>query len=228
LTVDKSFGEKGNLSASYVYAINKGTAEGYVQSDLGQGDAGITADFDFGSFTDGAYGILPNSRKHAFKLYGSYLIAENLHIGANLAITSGRRTSCMGFVPRSVPDYVGADGSTAGGSGGYESASSYYCLNAEGKSVLGHRGNGPEMPWTKSLDMNITYDLKLAGGRVLTLQASIFNVFNSQTMTMVNQVRDYSRSDSKKTTGNRLNMNYGSPTEFMSPRSVSFAARIEF
>ncbi len=38
---------------------------------LNQTDAGITQDFDFGSMTDGAYGYLPNDRRHQFKLYGS-------------------------------------------------------------------------------------------------------------------------------------------------------------
>ena len=65
-----------------------------------------------------------------------------------------------------MPDYNGPDGTTNGGSGAYNSASSYYRLNDQGTTVLGHRGNGPTIPWTKSLDLNLSYILKLEGGRV--------------------------------------------------------------
>ncbi len=228
LSMERPFDGKWGLSGSYVYSVNKGTAEGYVQSDLGQEDAGITQDFDFGSFTDGAYGTLPNNRTHALKLYGNYALNDNFRMGANLTVASGRHTSCIGFVPPTVPDYNGPDGTTNGGSGAYNSASSYYCLNDQGTTVLGHRGNGPTMPWTKSLDLNLSYILKLEGGRTLTLQADIFNVFNSRTVTMVNQVRDYSRADSKLPTGNKLNPNYGYPAAFQGARSGRISARYEF
>lgn len=227
-TAERPFDGKWGVKGSYVYSINKGTAEGYVQSDLGQEDAGITQDFDFGSFTDGAYGTLPNNRVHQLKVYGNYAINDNLRIGANLTAASGRHTSCIGFVPTTVPDYNGPDGSTNGGSGAYTSASSYYCLNAQGTSVLGHRGNGPVMPWTKQLDLNATYVMKLENGRLVTFQVNVFNVFNTQTKTMVNQIRDYSRADSKLPTGNKLNPNYGYPAAFMGARYMSFNARYDF
>nr|WP_315485942.1 TonB-dependent receptor plug domain-containing protein [uncultured Undibacterium sp.] len=228
LSMERPFDGKWGLSGSYVYAVGKGTAEGYVQSDLGQEDAGITQDFDFGSFTDGAYGTLPNNRTHALKMYGNYAINDNFRLGANFTLASGRSTSCIGFVPTTVPDYNGPDGTTNGGSGSYNSASSYYCLDANGKSVLGYRGNGPTMPWTKSLDLNAAYIMKLESGRTLTIQANIFNVFNTQTVTMVNQIRDYSRAESKLPTGNKLNPNYGAPSSYMGARTASISARYEF
>ncbi len=227
-TVERPFDGKWSLKGSYVYSINKGTAEGYVQSDLGQEDAGITQDFDFGSFTDGSYGTLPNSRAHQIKLYGNYALNDNFRVGANLTVASGRHTSCIGFVPTTVPDYLGPSGTTNGGSGAYTSASSYYCLNAQGTSVLGSRGNGPTMPWTKKLDLNATYVTKLDNGHILTFQANVFNVFNTQTVTMVNQIRDYSRADSKLPTGNRLNPNYGQPAAFMGSRYMEFNVRYDF
>lgn len=230
LSMERPFDGKWGLSGSYVYSVNKGTAEGYVQSDLGQEDAGITQDFDFGSFTDGSYGTLPNNRTHALKLYGNYALNDKFRVGANLTVASGRSTSCIGYVPPTVPDFNGPDGGTNGGSGSYNSASSYYCMNEQGISVLGSRGNGPTMPWTKSLDLNLTYIMKLEGGRTLTLAADVFNVFNSQTKTMVNQIRDYSRADSLDPTGkaNVLNPNYGYPAAFQGARSGRISARYEF
>ena len=70
-TLDRPFDGTWGGGASYVWSKSRGTAEGYVQSNLNQTDAGITQDFDFGSMTDGAYGYLPNDRRHQFKLYGS-------------------------------------------------------------------------------------------------------------------------------------------------------------
>jgi hypothetical protein len=228
LTLDRPFDGKWGMSANYVLSVGKGTAEGYVQSDLGQEDAGITQDFDFGSFTDGAYGTLPNNRTHALKVYGNYAINDSFRLGANLTIASGRTTSCIGYVPTTVPDYYGPGGGTNGGSAAYNSASSYYCLNSEGKSVLGYRGNGPTMPWTKALDVNASYIMKMENGRTLTFQMNIFNLFNTQTTTMISQYRDYSRATTLQATGNKLNPNYGIPVSFQGARSANFSARYEF
>ncbi len=226
-SVERPFDGKWGLSGNYVYSIGKGTAEGYVQSDLGQESAGTSQDFDFGALTDGAYGTLPNNRVHNFKLYGTYAITENFHLGGNLAIASGRHTSCLGFLPVTSSDYPNAPGATQGGAAVWV-ASSYYCLNDQGTTVLGHRGNGPTMPWTKSLDLSATYFWKLEGGRVITFKASLFNVFNTRTVTMVNQIRDYSRTTSLAATGNKLSPNYGIPSSYMPGRSALFSARVDF
>lgn len=76
LSLERPFDGKWGLQGSYTYSKSKGTAEGYVQSNLDQDDAGVTQDFDFGSFSDGANGYLPNDRTHVFKLFGSYLLSE--------------------------------------------------------------------------------------------------------------------------------------------------------
>lgn len=228
LSADRPFDGKWGLSGSYVFSKSVGTAEGYVQSDQSQASAGISQDFDFGSLTHGSYGTLPNSRTHQIKLFGRYAINDNLSLGANLGLASGRSTSCIGYAPTSVSDYFGPDGTTNGGVGGRDNASSYYCLDTGGTSVLGKRGNGPTMPWTKSLDLNLTYTRILDGGRSFTLQANFFNVFNTQTVTLVNQFRDYSRYTSLDSTGNKLNPNYGSPISFSRPRSLTVTAKYEF
>jgi hypothetical protein len=228
LSLDRPFDGKWGMSGSYVYSVSKGTAEGYVQSDLGQEDAGITQDFDFGSFTDGSYGRLPNDRTHSLKIFGNYAVNDNFLVGANLNIASGRKTSCIGFVPTTVADYYGPYGGTNGGSGAYTSASSYYCLDANGKSVLGSRGNGPQMPWTTQLSLNASYKMKLENANTLTFQADLFNVFDTRTVTMVNQVRDYSRNTTLLATGNQLNPNYGQPVSYTAGRSMRVSARYEF
>ena len=236
-TLDRPFDGKWGLSGSYTWAMGKGTSEGYVDSNSFASNAGNTAGFDLGSFTDGAYGILPNLRRHAFKLYGNYAINENFSVGFNSSITSGRALSCLGGIPESSWDYLGASGTTNGGRGGYQIASSYYCLNGkfdtqiiDGKSVqvaqssIVPRGSLGTTPWTKTLDVSATYKRPFAAG-TFTLQLSIFNVLNMQTMTNVRQQGDYDWDTQLE--GKRA-PNFMSPSNFLLPRSVRLTGRYEF
>ena len=70
-------------------------------------------------------------------------------------------------------------------------------------------------------DASLAYMPNVAKGK-LTLQMNILNVFDTDTVTEFNEVTDYSRGT------NQRNPNYGLPTSFQTPRSVSFTARYEF
>jgi hypothetical protein len=215
-TLDRPFDGKWGLSGSYVLARTTGTAEGYVNSVINQEDAGITQDFDFGSLTDGSNGRLSNDRRHTIKVFGNYALTDTLRAGFNGSVTSGRPTSCIGFVPSYRPDYSDAQN--------YTTASSYYCLNSEGKSVLRQRGTAGETPWLATVDFQLAYMPKMSHGK-LTVAMDIFNIFNSQRPVETIEVNDYSRET--VATGKR-NPNYGLPSGFQAPRSVRFTARYEF
>lgn len=219
LTLERPLADGWSLLGSYTWSRNHGTAEGYVQSDLKQTDAGLTQDFDFASFTHGAEGLLPNDRRHVFKLAGSLALSPQFNLGANLTIASGRPTSCIGFVPPTVADFAEARQ--------YPSASSYYCLKDETNgAVLLQRGTAGTTPWTHQLDLRVAYTPDWAA-RQLTLQAEVFNVFNRQSATEWNQVRDFGRSTSLAAPY-QLNQNYQSPTVFQAPRYVRLTARWMF
>ena len=234
-TLDRPFDGTWGVSGSYTLARSKGTAEGYVQSQLDQEDAGVTQDFDFGSFSNGANGYLPNDRRHTFKIFGNYQINENFRLGMNFVAASGRPKSCVGFVPESAADYYGPDGSLSGGSGEYTSASSYYCLDDAGRTRLTQRGSFGRTPWTNSIDLSLAY-LKKFGDQRLTLQADVFNVFDSRKVTEYNELRDYSRADTRGAGAINpadfqpgiVNYNYGNATGYQSRRSVRLTARYEF
>ncbi len=225
-SLERPFDGKWMSGASYVWSKSRGSAEGYVQSNLNQGDAGITQDFDFGSFTDGAYGYLPNDRRHQLKLYGFYRYNENWVMGINSRLNSGRATSCLGYVPTTVPDYLGASGTTSGGSGAYGSASSYYCLNKDGVSELHQRGTGPRTPWTSQLDLSLNY-VKKFGDQTLNIQFSLVNLFDSRTVQEWQERSDYSRGTSKTPPG-RFSQNYQNASVVQSPRYLRISARYEF
>jgi hypothetical protein len=131
-------------------------------------------------------------------------------------VASGRPINCIGYVPETVPDYDDAFQ--------YTTASSYYCLNSSGKSVLTQRGTSGRTPWTGTLDLQLAYMPRIAKGR-LTLQADVFNVFNNQKVTEFNEQRDFSRDT---VADGKLNPNYLQPTSFQAPRSVRLTARYEF
>jgi len=221
LTLERPFDGKWSLQGSYVWSKSQGSAEGYVQSNLNQNDAGVTQDFDFGSFSDGSKGYLPNDRTHVFKLFGNYQINEDFRLGFNFTRASGRPLSCIGFVPETVRDY---DGAVA-----YTSASSYYCITDLNKeAVLVQRGSVGRTPWTSKLDLSLAY-VPQWQKRALTLQVDVFNVLNNQKATELNETGDYSRAVSNGAPPyERLSQNYLLPTSFQEPRYVRLTARYEF
>lgn len=225
LSAERPFDGRWGANASYTWSRSYGTAEGYVQSTLQQDDAGITQDFDFASLTHGAKGALPNDRRHQFKAFGTLALSRNWRLGGNFSVSSGRPISCIGFVPTSVPDFDKIDGHA--GSGDYVSPSSYYCVNPQtGKSELVPRGSRGRTPWTRQLDAQVAYTPKLAHGQV-TLQLDVFNVFNTQRITRVSEVADYSRSTVSAVEG-KTNPNYLSPTNFQDAKAVVVTGRWEF
>lgn len=218
LSLDRPFDGTWSLSGSYTWSQSKGTAEGYVNSVINQEDAGVSQDFDFPSLTHGSNGHLSNDRTHVFKMYGNYMITDTMRIGFNGTLASGRPTSCIGFVPYTAADYSDASN--------YSTASSYYCLNANGTTELHQRGTAGRTPWTSTMDVQFAYMPKISSGK-LTLQADIFNLFNSSKTVEWNETRDYSRATTSATEG-KLNPNYQSTTTAQTPRTVRITARYEF
>lgn len=209
-TLDRDFDDVWGMSFSYTWSRSVGTAEGYVQSSLNQGDAGSTQDFDSGSLTRGAQGYLPNDRRHQFKLSGRYALNANFSIGLVGTLVSGRPISCMGYVPKSAFDYDEAQ---------FAQPSSFYCLNDQGVAVLRNRGSMGRTPWASQLDVKLAYTQKLSQG-IFSVQADIFNVFNQQSAIEVDEFGDASESV--------RNANYGTPTTFSTPRYVRLTARYDF
>jgi hypothetical protein len=217
LTLNKAFDGKWGGSASYTLGKSKGTAEGYVNSTIDQEDAGVSQDFDFGTFTHGAKGYLPNDRRHQVKLFGVFAVNEDIKVGINLNSTSGRPLSRIGFVPSDTP----------GDAALYTSASTYYYLDSTGTTVLGQRGDQGRTPWTHTIDLQAAYTKKI-NANTLTFQVGVFNLLNTQTATELSEINDYSRGTTTVGTVGRRSLNYGLPTSFQTPRSVRFTTRYEF
>ena len=188
--------------------------EGYVNSTLEQDDAGLTQDFDHRLFEDGAYGYLPNDRRHTLKLFGAYEINDEWRVGSNLLVQSGRPINCNGYIPL---DGTGIDA----GNLVFYSASSFYCLDQDLNTVLGNRGDRGRTPWTYNVDASLAY-LPAWANEKLTLQVDVFNIFNLQRVTEYYEVGESSRSTPT------FEPNFLNDVNYQTPRSLRFTARYEF
>lgn len=140
LLAERQWDGKWSAQASVVIAWSRGNTEGYVKSDNGQDDSGITQDFDHPGLMEGAYGWLPNDRRYTLKASGSYAVTPEWRLGASLVAQSGRPRNCFG-------NYNGAivDDSPKYG------ASSFYC------TTLNPRGSLGRLPWTRDLSLQVAY-----------------------------------------------------------------------
>ena len=205
------------LQGSYTYAKSTGNTEGYVNSTLEQTDAGVTQDFDHALFEDGAYGPLPNDRRHTLKLFGVYDLSDEWRVGGSFLLQSGRPINCNGYIPLGDPR-VGIDYTSLKG----YSASSFYCRNAQGQDVLGQRGDRGRTPWIYNFDASIGY-IPAWASKKLTLEMKVFNIFNIQKVTEYSETSAFGGNTAQQPDPNFLNI-----VNYQSPRSVLFTARYEF
>jgi hypothetical protein len=199
------------LQASYTWSESKGNTEGYVKSDNGQDDAGITQDFDYPGLMEGAYGYLPNDRRHTFKVFGSYSFTDEWSVGGNMIAQSGRPRNCFGVYPADGP-----------GGGSNYGVASFHCgtgaPDAEWPNQLHPRGTSGRVPWVFLADAQVVYTPVWAEG--LTLRMAVNNIFDS---------KDYYRqNDNYEDVGREPTYYYGYPQSIVTPRNVSFQVGYKF
>jgi len=213
-TFDRPYDGVWSLGGSYTLSKSKGNSEGFVQSDFGQSDAGITQDFDQPGFIPGAYGYLPNDRRHRIKVYGAYTLWHKLTLGANVDIESPRHLSCFGFNPYDV---------FANGYG----AASHYC-----NGVLSPRGTAQRSDWLKQVNAKVAYELDLANNVQILLHADVFNLFNGHAALAKYEFGDLDVGAYDPVTNLPLSYipdpSYGLPTVYQAPRYVRLGMDISF
>ncbi|MCG8274884.1 TonB-dependent receptor [Stenotrophomonas sp. NLF4-10] len=208
-TLDRAWDGVWFLQGSYTWSKSYGNNEGYVRSDNGQGDAGLTTLFDQPGLLEGAYGNLPNDRRHQFKLFGAWQFAADWKASGLVNVASGRPKNCFGNHP--TDEFAAAYG-----------AESFYCdLSDDGtyNPVLYPRGSLGTTPWTFRLDLGLEYRPQWAGKR-LGVKMDVNNIFNSGRVLEVNEVGELGPGD--------RNPNYGLPTFFQAPRGVRFSVSYDW
>lgn len=202
LYFERTWNDVWYLQGSYTWAKSYGNTEGYVKSDIGQDDAGLTQDFDYPGLMEGAYGPLPNDRRHTLKLFGAYQVADEWRLGFNYLIQSGRPKNCIGY-------YAGDADSVAIQYG----AASFYCNNE-----LTPRGSQGRLPWQHQLDLQLTYEPNWLDG--LRFSLDVFNVFNDKTVRVVRETGESARGTPSPT--------YLEPLDWQPPRQLRFTVEYHF
>lgn len=210
------------MNASYTWSHNEGNMEGYVNSTLNQGEQpGISQDFDHFLFEDGAYGDLPNDRRHVIKVYGAYEVTDELTLSSSLNITSGRPVNCQGYIPLDNAGVHPTDKADLERWG----PSSFYCLNEEtGKAELHQRGDMGRTPWVYNVDLGIRYTPAWLGDHV-TFNFNVTNLFDFDEVVEYSETHDRwvdSRDDV------RVNPNYMKPLNFQARRAMSLSMHVRF
>jgi len=204
LTLERAWDKKWSFKGSYVLSYNKGNTEGYVKSDIGQDDAGISQDFDYPGLAEGSFGYLPNDRRHTLKAAGSYAVTDEWRLGANAIAQSGRPKNCFGV-------YAGTTDTVSSLYGD----ASFYC-----DGVLRSRGFFGRLPWTFQLDLQATYTPAQIKG--LTLSVDVLNVFDKRTVRGIDEQESSGRFD--------IDSTYGQPLlgSLQPARAVRLFAKYEF
>lgn len=156
-TLNKPWDGRSSMFASYTLGSSYGNYEGWVRSDNGQDDAGITSLFDSKDMTENGEGPLPNDRRHTIKFYGNRMITDNFLVGLNATFQTGRPKNCFDIAPNSRT----------------YSYSMFYC---NGQIV--ERGDAGRQPSIFNVDMNAQYTLTL-GNQEVILTGTVYNVFDS-------------------------------------------------
>ena len=200
------YGDDWSFNTSYVHATSRGNTEGYVKSDNGQDDAGITQDFDQWQLMDGAYGSLPNDRRHTVKAYGNYQVNDKLLLGANMFLQSGRPRNSFGTDhPDSTPYY----------------GDTFYLYDTTSEVFnFTPRGSAGRTEWVTRFDLSAIYSFEWGDRANVELRAEIFNVMDAKSATELNEFAEDSVGVG--------NPDFGSTQFYQAPRYVRFGATMRF
>jgi hypothetical protein len=195
------FDGKWSGKIDYLFSRSYGNTEGQVRSDTNQGSVAATRDWDYATLMYYANGDQANDRKHQLKLYGSYQIAPEWMVSANVLIQSGTPKSCLGRF-----------GPEEGDPSGY---GSYYHFCFGQPSRPGDKGREP---WEELVDASIEYR-PLWADRKLAFTVSVFNLLNQQRPESSNPVSGSTNS---------VNDSYEQINSYTPPRFARFGVTYDF
>jgi len=201
LTMQKALSDRWMLQGSYTWSKNKGNVEGLVKSERGWDIAHLTPDFDVPAAMDGAYGYLPNDRRHKFRLWGLYEATERLTVTANAFAQSGRPVNAFG---RLHPIH------------GFEFYDTFYLEQPDGTFEFRPRGSMGRTDWVTSVDLAAIYAFRWQDTADVELRAEVFNLFDADSGTAINEHVEWHPDL------------YRVPLEFQAPRQLRFGVAVRF
>jgi len=230
----KTFSKQWLAQVSYTLAWNRGNIAGLFRPETGQLDPNINSDFDLISLLANRTGDLPGDRRHVIKVFGAKEFSLPHNVTLNLGLSYNGRSGTPLNVLGSHPIYGG------------------------GEVFILPRGIFGRTPWVHSIDTNITVGYQFSKTNAVTLGVDIFNLFNFQQTTGLDQtytladvlpVKDGAagnipNKDGKIVTADPtkvlkytdgstfdaadVNPNWQNPTSFQTPRQIRINARVTF
>jgi hypothetical protein len=210
--------------ASYTLSYLRGNYAGLFRPETGQFLPNSNSDFDLRTLLPNREGPLPGDSTHQIKVYAAKDFRlpgqMNLDLGLAFRTRSGRPQSYLGSHPT-------------------------YGLNEVYILPRGARGRGP---WIHGFDAHVGYQIELRRGSALTISMDVFNLFNFQGATRLDEtyttadvlpIPDGTTADLKdpkklrRANGspfdpNARNPHFGKPMEYQAPRQLRFGARVTF
>lgn len=215
--------------ASYTFSMLRGNYAGLFRPETEQLDPNINSDFDLKSLTANRAGALPFDRNHQFKAFA----AREFEASHDTKFTLGGAASAVSGAPT---NYLGS-----------------HALYGGDEVFLLPRGSGERLPWVFSADLHGGFTVTPVKGHALELTVDVFNLFNFQTATLVdetyteadvNPLRNCQAGVADSCTPDDLgglqyadgtaydqldnNPNFGQPLEFQAPRTVRIGLRWSF
>lgn len=229
----KPFSDGWLVQASYTWSKLRGNYSGLFRADTGQLSPNLTRDFDLLSLTTNRDGPLPGDRTHSIKLFG----AKEFHVAKHTSVALG--TSYRGRSGTPL-NYLGAHPRRSGS-----------------ETFILPRGSAGRLPWSHNIDTNLSLTQRLGSSYTVGVTLSVFNLFNFQQVTGVDQTLTNTRvlpieqggnpNDFQKcftdtpnedcpirtTTGAPIaeadiNPNFKRPTAYQAPRSIRLGAKLTF
>ena len=202
LDIKKPWDGVFHFRGAYTLSRSHGNYEGTVRSDTGEDLAGYTTQFDFAGLLDGATGNLPNDRRHLLRLWGVWQFADRWQARAAFEFASGRPRNALGYHPTDPYAQLYGSGS----------------FFRQGEPVP--RGSLGRTPRVHRFDVGLKYTREAIAGGELTLRLDIFNVFDFDEETEVDEYAEMWWSG-------RPSPTFGLPIRFQQPRSVRIGLQYE-
>lgn len=211
--------------ASYTYSRTVGNYPGLFNPETGQATANLTSMYDLPELMANRDGPLQVDRPHVLKLdlYHRWALGrDTLTLGGRARGQSGRPHSVLAGNPY-----------------------------GPGETYVLPRGAGPRGPFESALDGHIAYRRALGRGLALEAYVDVFNLFDQQPATKLDEIwsyqnvapivggtaRDLPRAQLLDASGQptgavvgaaERNPNFGHPTEAAAPRSVRLGLALTF
>jgi outer membrane receptor protein involved in Fe transport len=212
LAFNKAFKDLWLVQASYTWSRLWGNYSGLFRPENLQLAPNITSDFDLISLTENKTGLLLLDRTHQVKFYGAKEFPLSTRLSLNLGMSyrgnSGTPINVTAAHPIYGPDFT----------------------------FILPRGAGGRLPFVHNIDTRLSANYKLTGDMVASVSLDVFNLFNFQAYTSVDQ--RYTLNTVNAIIGGTkedledlavaVNPNFGKPTSYQSPRSVRLGARLAF